>query len=219
PGLSARRAYPSDAAIRRCRSARQRRRRPRQQSRRGDVPAGPEHAWPQPPPARHRRRLRLLERPAHGADALRCRTVRMTGQLYGIGVGPGDPELLTLKAVRLLRACPVVGHFAASGRTGNAWAVVANLCGDGQRVLRLEYPVTTEPTDAGDYERLLGAFYDESAAATAAGVDGDAVYVERASCTDERILPLAATDDVDAPYFSVVLVPGRALARRTTGSA
>jgi precorrin-3B methylase len=32
----------------------------------------------------------------------------MTGQLYGIGVGPGDPELLTLKALRLLRAAPVI---------------------------------------------------------------------------------------------------------------
>jgi precorrin-2/cobalt-factor-2 C20-methyltransferase len=56
------------------------------------------------------------------------------------------------------------------------------------------------------------------AAATVAGVDGGAVYVERASCTDERIVPLTATGDVDAPYFSVVLVPGRALARRATGS-
>lgn len=32
----------------------------------------------------------------------------MTGKLYGIGVGPGDPELLTLKAVRLLQACDVI---------------------------------------------------------------------------------------------------------------
>ena len=30
------------------------------------------------------------------------------GTLYGLGVGPGDPELITLKALRLLRACPVV---------------------------------------------------------------------------------------------------------------
>ena len=32
----------------------------------------------------------------------------MTGKLYGIGVGPGDPELLTLKAVRLIRDCEIL---------------------------------------------------------------------------------------------------------------
>lgn len=32
----------------------------------------------------------------------------MSGKLYGIGVGPGDPELMTLKAVRLIRECDVI---------------------------------------------------------------------------------------------------------------
>lgn len=35
-----------------------------------------------------------------------------TGTLYGVGVGPGDPELLTLKAVRLIRTCPVIAYIA-----------------------------------------------------------------------------------------------------------
>jgi len=51
-------------------------------------------------------------------------------------------------------------------------------------------------------------------AVTAAGIGAEAVYVERASCADERVLALSATGGVEAPYFSVVLVPGRALARR-----
>lgn len=41
-----------------------------------------------------------------------------TGKLYGLGVGPGDPELMTLKAVRLIRECGVVA-VPASGRETN----------------------------------------------------------------------------------------------------
>ena len=47
-----------------------------------------------------------------------------TGRLYGIGLGPGDPELLTVKAVRLIQAAPVVGYFAKAGRRGNARGIV-----------------------------------------------------------------------------------------------
>ena len=39
------------------------------------------------------------------------------GTLYGVSVGPGDPELLTLKAVRIIKACPVIatpGHCRRS---------------------------------------------------------------------------------------------------------
>jgi len=38
----------------------------------------------------------------------------MTGTLYGIGVGPGDPELITLKALRILQSCPVIAYPAPS---------------------------------------------------------------------------------------------------------
>jgi precorrin-2/cobalt-factor-2 C20-methyltransferase len=86
------------------------------------------------------------------------------GSLYGIGVGPGDPELLTLKAHRLLRSCSVVAYFAAAGRESNARRVVASHLLDHQSELRLEYPVTTETLPAGvSYETLLVDFYDDSA--------------------------------------------------------
>ena len=45
------------------------------------------------------------------------------GKLVGVGVGPGDPELITLKAVRVLEEADVVVHFAKSGTTGNARAI------------------------------------------------------------------------------------------------
>lgn len=51
------------------------------------------------------------------------------GRLIGLGVGPGDPELITLKALRLLRESPVVAYFVAKGQervmrlalSKNAW--------------------------------------------------------------------------------------------------
>ncbi|WP_238558771.1 SAM-dependent methyltransferase, partial [Pseudomonas aeruginosa] len=46
------------------------------------------------------------------------------GRLLGLGVGPGDPELITLKSLRLLRAAPVVGYFVAKGKKGNAFGII-----------------------------------------------------------------------------------------------
>ena len=46
----------------------------------------------------------------------------MTGTLHVVGTGPGDPELLTLRAVRLLNTVPVIAFFAKRGRTGHARA-------------------------------------------------------------------------------------------------
>ena len=48
-----------------------------------------------------------------------------SGRLIGVGVGPGDPELMTLKAVRALQVADVVAHFARNGRAGNARTIAA----------------------------------------------------------------------------------------------
>ena len=42
------------------------------------------------------------------------------GRCYGVGVGPGDPELLTLKAARIIAECPVIAYFRATRRESNA---------------------------------------------------------------------------------------------------
>ncbi|MGE0563233.1 MAG: precorrin-2 C(20)-methyltransferase [Pseudolabrys sp.] len=95
-----------------------------------------------------------------------------TGKLYGIGVGPGDPELMTLKAVRLLDAADVVAHFAKAGRPSNARAVVAAHIKPTVLDLPLLYPVTTELPGGGEaYRAAISLFYDESAAAIAAQLD------------------------------------------------
>ena len=93
------------------------------------------------------------------------------GHLYGVGVGPGDPELMTLKAQRVITTCAVVAHFAARNRPGNAWTIVEDLVAPHQEVLRLEYPVTTEAVTKDSYESSIAAFYDESAARVAAQLD------------------------------------------------
>jgi precorrin-2/cobalt-factor-2 C20-methyltransferase len=92
-----------------------------------------------------------------------------TGRCFGLGVGPGDPELITVKAQRILQACPVVAYFSAPGRSSNALRVVESLLAPEQERIHLVYPMTTESLPAGKgYEDLMRVFYDESASTLAA---------------------------------------------------
>lgn len=239
------------------------------------------------------------------------------GKLYGVGVGPGDPELMTVKACRVLAACPVIAYFAARRRRGNGFTVVEPFVEAHHQLLRLTYPVTTEAIGREAYERSIAEFYDQSAraigdhlaggrdvavvcegdpffygsymylhhrlaerfptevvpgvtsmaaasaaagrplvslnetlsvvsgmlapdqlkqalaaveaaviikvgrrlpairdAVEACGLAEGAVYVERVGGDQERILPLSETTGIEAPYFSLVLVPGTGITRR-----
>lgn len=97
------------------------------------------------------------------------------GRCFGVGVGPGDPELMTVKAVRVLEECSVVAYFCATRRESNARRVVQQYLRAHHTEMRLVYPVTTEPVAPDKYETLLADFYDESAKRIAevldAGVD------------------------------------------------
>jgi precorrin-2/cobalt-factor-2 C20-methyltransferase len=234
------------------------------------------------------------------------------GKLLGVGVGPGDPELMTLKAMRALGEADVIAHFAKAGNKSHSRAIVAQHLRDGVVELPLLYPVTTElPKDSIGYRDAFCDFYDEAAAKIAAHLEagrgvavicegdplfygsymhlhtrltprfcaeivagvtgmsgcwsaagmpmaqGDdvftvlpatlsekeltrrladadaavvmkvgrhlpklrraldrsgrlprAIYVERGTMADAKMIPLAAKLDDDAPYFAVVLVPG-----------
>ena len=237
----------------------------------------------------------------------------MSGTLYSVGVGPGDPELLTLKAARILAAAPAYAFFAKRGRPSHARTIAAAHLRPGADALRFDYPFTTEiPLSDPRYATEMAAFYRDAAGVIAAKLDlgasvallcegdpffygsamyvfdhlsplyphevvpgvtgmsgawaragapmthGDdvltifpgtlteadlalrlrdtdaavimkvgrnlpkirralqdagraahAVYVERGTMPGERIAPLAAINDDPAPYFSLVLVPGR----------
>jgi len=93
-------------------------------------------------------------------------------RLIGVGVGPGDPELLTLKAIRVLKEAEVIAHFAKSGNASNARATIAGHIGPDTTELTFCYPVTTEiPRDTPTYCSRMRAFYDSCAAAIAAHLD------------------------------------------------
>lgn len=239
------------------------------------------------------------------------------GMFCVVGLGPGDPELITLKAARAIEAAPVVAYFAKRGRTGHARTIAAAHIGPAAEELRFEYPFTTEiAVDDPRYRAEIVAFYDECAAELAArlgagrnavllcegdpffygssmylydrlrtdftsevipgvsamsgcwtragmpiahgddvltvlpgtldedglatrlarsdasvimkigrnlpkiraaldraGLSERAIYIERGTMANERIMMLSERDESPAPYFSIVLVPGRQRAR------
>ncbi|MFA9460447.1 precorrin-2 C(20)-methyltransferase [Thiohalorhabdus methylotrophus] len=90
------------------------------------------------------------------------------GCLYGVGTGPGDPELITLKAARLIGECPVVAHFCRRNGGGQARRIAEAHLRAEQVELPLAYPVTTElPHGSDTYRERIEAFFDESADALA----------------------------------------------------
>ncbi|WP_295879892.1 precorrin-2 C(20)-methyltransferase [uncultured Thiohalocapsa sp.] len=99
-----------------------------------------------------------------GRHARGGRPAQAVGRLFGIGVGPGDPELLTLKALRLLRASAVVAYYAGPKKRGNAYTTVAEYLRPDQILLPLVYPVTGRiPAPPFDYEGTMRRFYDSAA--------------------------------------------------------
>ena len=96
----------------------------------------------------------------------------MSGVLYGVGLGPGDPELVTLKAARLVREAPVVAWFSKKGKRGTARTIADGFIDAASAQVPLHYPMTTE-THFSDviYTDALSAFYEESAALLAAHLE------------------------------------------------
>lgn len=94
------------------------------------------------------------------------------GRLWGVGVGPGDPELITLKAARLIGDADVIAyHSARHGRSIARRIAATHLRGD-QIEEALVYPVTTETsTHPGGYRGAIDEFYEDCAKRLAAHLD------------------------------------------------
>jgi precorrin-2 C20-methyltransferase/precorrin-3B C17-methyltransferase len=94
------------------------------------------------------------------------------GRLWGVGLGPGDPELVTMKAIRVIGAADVVAYHSARHGNSIARSVAAPYLRVGQVEEALVYPVTTETTGhAGGYRVAMEEFYDECAARLGAHLD------------------------------------------------
>jgi precorrin-2 C20-methyltransferase/precorrin-3B C17-methyltransferase len=94
------------------------------------------------------------------------------GRLFGVGLGPGDPDLVTVKAARLITAADVIAYHAARHGRSNARAIAAPYLRDGQIEEPLIYPVTTETTDhPGGYQGAIDEFYAACADRLAAHLD------------------------------------------------
>jgi precorrin-2/cobalt-factor-2 C20-methyltransferase len=128
-------------------------------------------------------------------------------KLIGVGVGPGDPELMTLKAMRALGEADVIAHFAKAGHASHSRAIAAGHLRAGVTELPLLYPVTTElPKCSNRYRDTIRDFYDAAAAKIAAQLEagrvvaviceGDPLFYGSYMHLHARLAPRFATEIV-----------------------
>lgn len=101
------------------------------------------------------------------------------GKVICAGLGPGDPDLMSVRADRLIRGAAQIAYFRKKGREGQARRIVSHMLAADVVEHAMEYPVTTEiPFDSPEYNRLLAAFYDDWTARLAAlARQGDVVVL------------------------------------------
>lgn len=84
------------------------------------------------------------------------------GRIICAGLGPGDPELISVKSDRAIRSAKQLAFFRKAGRKGQARQIVEGMLSDEVVEYPMEYPVTTElPFDSPEYRKILSDFYDE----------------------------------------------------------
>ena len=126
----------------------------------------------------------------------------MNGTLYGVSVGPGDPELLTVKAVRILESCPVIAAPTTGGKTLalDIAAGAADL--NGKEILPLDFPMTR------DHAALRTAHRAAADAVEARLRAGQDVAVPNLGDVSVYSTFAYLMDLVRADGFEAVMVPG-----------
>src|SRR3954454_20849766 len=124
--------------------------------------------------------------------------------VFVVGVGPGDPELLTLRAVRVLQRCDLILHAGPRDRAGFAIEVVASLLRPGQRVWGMALAMRRGPDDGSvGYDRVAATLVDEARSGRPAAflTEGDPMLFGTGSYVSERLRAVA-------PDVPVEVVPG-----------
>ncbi|AFO86807.1 precorrin-2 C(20)-methyltransferase [Phaeobacter inhibens] len=84
------------------------------------------------------------------------------GKVICAGLGPGDPDLMSVRSHRMISGARHIAYFRKAGRKGQARAIVEGMLADGVTEHAMEYPVTTEIHFSDpEYNRVLGEFYDQ----------------------------------------------------------
>jgi precorrin-2 C20-methyltransferase/precorrin-3B C17-methyltransferase len=151
----------------------------------------------------------------------------VAGRLFGVGVGPGDPELVTLKAQRVIAAADVIAYPTAGHGRSVARRIAAPYFRGDQIEAPLTFPVTTGETDhPGGYEVALRDFYDLCAAEIARHLDagrdvavlceGDPFFYGSYMYIHERLASRYATEVVPGvtSFSAAAAAAGTPLARR-----
>ena len=159
--------------------------------------------------------------------AMRGGRAGAAGRLFGVGVGPGDPELLTLKATRAIHDADVIAYPSARHGRSVARRIAAPYLRPDHEELLLGFPVTTELTShPGGYEAALREFYDDAAAQLAAHLDagrdvailceGDPFFYGSYMYFHERLAPRYETTVIPAvtAFSAAAAAAGTPLVKR-----
>tara|TARA_B100001027_G_scaffold48750_1_gene32166 strand:+ start:8380 stop:9108 length:729 start_codon:yes stop_codon:yes gene_type:complete len=84
------------------------------------------------------------------------------GKIYGIGLGPGDPELITLKSANIIKSSHYIFFFKKKNSDSRALNIVEDIIRNDAYKIALEFPVTTEiDYKKKEYKDALKKFYEE----------------------------------------------------------
>jgi precorrin-2/cobalt-factor-2 C20-methyltransferase len=124
----------------------------------------------------------------------------VSGRLFGIGVGPGDPELMTLKAARILAEAPVIAYLATDKGQSTARAIAEKFIPAGREEIAISVTMRPGPEPADVYDRAAEKIAIELAADRDVAVlcEGDPFFYGSFAYLHDRL----------APRFPCVVVPG-----------